>query len=198
VRRVFILGVCLTAAAPALAQDRPVFPPQAPFHAVASFPEGMIGDIRYQDGKARIDATSPSGPATIYLDIPARRAVIALSLQGMNMGLEVDLAEFGLPDPASITAEMVGADTALGEHCTRWKFRDPKTGRPGIACITPDGIPLKAQDGAEGSSPAMEVTALERGPQDPAALVPPPDLSTMKATGLSSLPIPLPIPGLGR
>lgn len=188
--------VCLMATM-AQAQERPPFPPQSPFRAVASFPNGMTGEIRYQDGKARVDAASPSGPATAYLDIAARKAVVALSMQGMNLGLEVDLNEFGVPDISAVAAEKIGSERVAGEDCDIWRFQDPKSGRPGHVCITPDGIPLRAR-GDEGPESGMEVTALERGPQNPADLVPPPGLSTMKASGLGSLPFALPIPGLGR
>ncbi|GGE35256.1 hypothetical protein GCM10007276_10960 [Agaricicola taiwanensis] len=174
-------------------QQRPPYPPRTPFHAAVTLPQGMTGEFHYQDGKMRVDSNGPAGMTTAYINMLAGTAILVIDMQGMKMALDVDLHEIGLPDINSVGAEHIGPDTSLiGEACERWRFIDPKTQRPGVACMTADGIPLWA--GGEGEGPAMQVTALQRGPQNAADLDPPPGLPTIKASGLGDLPI----PGFGR
>jgi hypothetical protein len=187
-------AAALLCASGAQAQQMPPFPPQAPFEATATLPQGMTGQIRYQGGKMRIDASGSNGPTTAYVDMPARTAVVLVGMQGMNMALEVDLNELGIPDISSLSGERLGAETVAGEACDVWRFIDRKTSRPGLACVTPDGIPMWA--GEESARPVMTITSLRRGPQNPAYLDPPPGLATIRASGLGDLPID--IPGLGR
>lgn len=177
----------------AKAQALPPFPPAVPYEAQVEFSNGMSGTFRYQDGKLRVDATSGAGPSTAYIDLAQRTAIVVVSMQGMNMALDVDLTEFHIPEVSSTSSQLIGPDMVAGEACQVWRVTDPASGKTGVACITPDGIPLRA-GGSEGKAPVMVVQNVRRGVQNAADLTPPQGLVTIKASGLGNLPI----PGLGQ
>ncbi len=201
--RAAALALAAATALPAAAQDRPPFPPQTPFRAEAAMPQDVTGEVIYSGERARVAMKTPAGPVTSYVDWPGRKVVMALDMQGMRMGMEVELDSVGLPDPEDAEAERLGSDTIAGEDCTVWRMTAKEADGPAEICVTDDGIPLRAMVTHEGKQTrAFEVTRLERGPQEEAGLRPPAGLAVMKLDmgslgalgGLGGLPI----PGMGR
>lgn len=192
----FLLATTLAAlACPGIAVSQvfPPYPPATPYEAHVEFSNDMTGVFRYQEGKLRVDASSGAGPSTAYIDLGKRTAIVVVSMQGMNMALDVDLTEFHIPEVSSTSSQLIGSDTVAGEPCQIWRVTDPASGKTGVACITQDGIPLRA--GATGDkAPAMVVRQVTRGAQNAADLTPPQGMVTIKASGLGNLPI----PGLGQ
>lgn len=184
-------AVLLLAPHAAHTQERPPFPPQTPFRAEARLQGGMPADIRYDGGWARADITTPSGKATAYIDIEGRRAIVALNMQGLTMGLEMGADDAGVPDFTDLSAgraQRAGSDTVAGAACDLWRMEHDDAPRPSLACITADGVPLRVHQGPEATDTVVfEVTRYEPGPQDGAALRPPPGLATMKVEGLQNL-----------
>ena len=62
---------------------------------------------------------------------------------------------------------------------TDYEIWAENNGKKSKACITPDGIPLKAVD-AQTNQAMWEVVRLERRPQDPALFIVPPDAQRMQ------------------
>lgn len=129
------------------------------------------------DGKLRIDP--PISGLWMVMDTRTRR--LATMRDSDRSVLEVDSPQ-AMPWPAPATAaafQRRGADTVAGLPCTEWQTADV-TGAPTLACITDDGVLLRASAAGRVLVEALHLSyatpdpAVFRIPEDYRKIAPPP------------------------
>jgi hypothetical protein len=153
--------------------------------------QGVTTVMRHHGGKMRIDIDNMGMKGYMLTERGGKTATMVMEPQpGMKMAMEIDIsqassANAGPTDLWSMKGERVGTDRILGESCDWWQAEHK--GRKSKACVTPDGIPLKAIDG-QTNEPVWEVVRLERRTQDPAMFVVPPDAQRMQVPNMPGMP----------
>jgi len=189
--RVLALTIVVLCATPAVCEPLPQ--PRTDFEASSKGPAGTTFVYRHHDGKLRVDVSVPSAQvaATSLVDISGRKVVAMIGPATSAVAVELDLneAQFGLP-PGRLDAKRIGATSVAGEPCNLWEVTHPpsrsatRAALPSatIACITPDGIPLRTETVTNGTRQVvMEATTVTRAVQDPNLFVVPPGTKIMKA-----------------
>lgn len=181
-----VAALGLGLAGPAAADPIPL--PSSDFSLKANLPRGATMNLAYSSGHMRVEMARPDTPGTIVglIDLKARRMVM------MTPNLPKVAVEMALPPEYVVgaqtgTGSKVGHSQVAGEPCDLWQV-DPPESRPDgshlgptVACITPDGIALRAQTELKGTSQVLyEVESLARGPQDPKLFLLPPGVKVMK------------------
>ena len=170
---VVLAALILVALAPGLAaaQDRPPVTPTRDVDVVYMMvqpdapggPRVVEERMRWSvaDGKLRIDP--PTRGMWVLMDTRAKR--VATVRDGERSVLEIDSASTmpGRAPPAGATFLRRGEASVAGLTCTEWETRDV-TGAPTLACITADGVMLRAGAGARV---LVEALSVSYGPQDP-------------------------------
>ncbi|MBW8270956.1 hypothetical protein [Caldovatus aquaticus] len=135
------------------------------------------------EGRVRLDLPAELG-GVMLLDRRAQRAFLVMDQHRLVVELPSggEFPRLGeLPPGARLTRE--GRDRVAGLPCTVWRYQDH--GRSGRACITEDGVLLRASGpgaaGGAGDDGALEAVAVAYGPQDPASFRPPPGYRAMRA-----------------
>ncbi len=178
IRHGAVLTALLALAAPAAAQDRPVFPPtrdvavtyQADIAAAAAAPHEITMRYSAAEDRARVDGGLPG---YVLVDLKSGRAVIVFEQLGMmmdaprNSGVDQALV---LQNGRNFVRE--GRDTVAGLRCTIWAVTtDDATG---TACVTADGVVLRASGhDRKGRTASLVATTVQYGPQAGALFSPP-------------------------
>ena len=119
----------------------------------------------------------PAG-AHLLLDLRAGRAVAAEARSGLSLDLPRIGQEARRGETLLAGAQFlrVGAARIAGLACTEWRI-EPAPGqargtpRPILACLTRDGVPLRARE--EGRPARVDAIAVAFAPQDPARFAAP-------------------------
>ena len=175
------------AATPALAQDRP---PQFPTRDVA---------VTYRITAAQLPPGAPqtlnmawiAATQAVRVDIPgtgyviadkrSNRAFMVMEAQRMVVDLPMEQAMQQFNPSPTATFRREGTDTVAGVACNVWTFED--RGNQGRACITNDGVTLRAQGTSGGQSGGMEATQVTYGAQNAARFQRPQGYQTMQVPG---------------
>lgn len=193
------LGVPAVAAAFAPACAEPLPRPSVDYAATARTPsESAQMKVAHGNGRLRVEVGTPgsSGAMTGLIDPKKKRMVMLTALPGMDkVALEMEL-----PDSLSFTdlpaeGARLGTDTVAGEACDLWRTSEKIGSDPVEACITADGIVMRAKATVNGKPQVVfEVVELARGPQDPALFEVPKGVKVTRVPkGMQGM-----IPGLGR
>ena len=190
-QRVLALTIVVLCATPAISEPLPQ--PRTDFEASSKGLAGTTFVYRHHEGKLRVDMKVPSAQmaATSLVDISGRKVVAMVGPATSGVAVELDLneAEFGLL-PGLLDAKRVGSATVAGEPCNLWEVSYPpsrsatRAALPSasIACITPDGIPMRTETVTKGTHQVvMEAMTVTRVAQDPNLFVVPPGTKIMKA-----------------
>lgn len=151
--------------------------------ASAGQAQGMTTVMRHKGGKMRVDVDNMGMKGFMLMERGGQKATMVMEPQpGMKMAMEIDLnqagaANAGPMDMWNMKGSRIGTDRILGETCDWWQAEH--NGKKSKACVTPDGIPLKAVD-AQTNEAMWEVVRLERRTQDAALFVVPPDAQRMQ------------------
>ena len=177
-------GVALAAllAAPAQAQDRPVFPPtrDVAVSYQSSLPEPNAPQnltMRYSaaSDRVRIEGSLQGGklPGYVLFDHKSHHTTIVIE----QLGLMMEAPRRGGLDQALVLEnarhfDRLGRDTVAGLDCTVWAVDGESAS--GTACVTADGVVLRAggQD-RKGRTASIEATRVDYGRQAPALFFPP-------------------------
>lgn len=166
------LAPLLAAALLAPACADPLPRPSVDYAATARTPsEGTHLKVVHGNGRVRVEVGGGAASAmTGLIDPKKRRMVMLTTLPGMDkVALEMELPEdFSFADlPAD--GDRFGSDTVAGEACDLWRTSEKVGSEPVEACITADGIVMRATAVVKGKPQVVfEVVELTRGPQDPA------------------------------
>lgn len=151
--------------------------------AEAGQAQGMTTVMRHKNGKMRVDVDNMGMKGFMLMERGGKTGSVVMEPQpGMKMVMEIDLAQAaaansGPMDMWNMKGSRIGTDRILGESCDWWEAE--QNGKKSKACITPDGIPLKAVDGQTNQA-MWEVVRLERRTQDAALFVVPADAQRMQ------------------
>ncbi|MBR0657159.1 DUF4412 domain-containing protein [Plastoroseomonas arctica] len=146
--------------------------PQGPMNITMAFSTAS--------GLMRIDVPGggPMGGGWMLFDHRAGSARMVMDQQRMVMTMDGTMVPGGggfRPSPdARFTRE--GADRVAGLACTNWRIED--RGNRARACLTDDGVMLRAQPETQGAG-TLEATEISYGPQDPARFTVPTGYQTM-------------------
>jgi hypothetical protein len=80
-----------------------------------------------------------------------------------------------------------GTEKIAGADCTVWRYQG--RGQNGEACITADGVMLRAEGSAQGQQGRMEAVRVAYGTQNPAQF--------QRPQGYQSMQLPQGMPGMG-
>jgi hypothetical protein len=159
-----VLLALLLAAGPALAQDRPALSPSRDVDVIylMAGPDGPLEQrLRWgvTEGKLRVDPPSPG----IFMVLDTRSHRMETVREADRTVLQVDQANMvalGVQSAASFTRR--GTSQVAGLDCTQWETTD-NAGKPTLACITEDGVLLRAVAGGRVMVVAAEVRYVGQG-----------------------------------
>ncbi|MBM3623178.1 MAG: DUF4412 domain-containing protein [Alphaproteobacteria bacterium] len=153
--------------------------------------QGMTMIVRHKVGKIRTDLDNMGMKGFMLMERGNNTATMVMEPSpGMKMAMELDLtqaaaANAGPVDIWNMKGERVGTDRILGESCDWWQAE--YSGRKSKACMTPDGIPMKAVD-PQTNQALWEVVRVERRTQDAALFVVPADAQRMQVPNMPGMP----------
>lgn len=153
----------------ALAQDRPAITPTRDVSvAYRATGPGNGAEMRISwlaaNGLMRVDM--PGGQGFMVADMRGNTpGFMVMEAQRMIMDVPVSqLPATSMQPSASARFTREGTARIANTDCTIWRMEDQ--GRSGRACLTADGVMLRAEgDGRQGQ---IEATSVAYGPQDPA------------------------------
>ena len=173
------------AASPALAQDRPaMFPTRDVAVTYRTSLEGRPAEMRmaWNAAQRRMRIEMPCGQGYLILDQQTGTGFVVMQQTRVIMDMPAGQEEAARFAPASQTARFTreGSDRVANLPCTHWKIED--RGEVGRACITADGVTLRAQPGGNGRG-EMEALRVEFAAQDPARFIRPEGFLNMQIPG---------------
>lgn len=174
-----LLALWLLVPVAALAEDRP---PAAPTRDVdvtyllvqpdaKGGPRVLEERMRWAAAEGRLRVDPPTPGMWVLMDSRAHR--VSTVREHERSVVEVE-SEATLPGPGAAPGAgfiRQGADTVAGVTCTNWLTRDV-SGTPTLACITADGVLLRA---TAGGRVLVEALSVRYGPIDPEAFRVPED-----------------------
>ena len=183
-----VAAALLSTAQPAAAQDHPQLRPSrdvmVEYHILNVHPGDHRSDtVRMffaDDGmKMRIE---PAGqPGYSIVDRRTHRMLLVMVPQHMFMEVAYDPSHIMDFDATDATFRRLGPDTVAGIACTNYEVE--RQGRHGQACLTRDGVLLRARSENAGQpGGGMEAVSVAYGPQPAALFAPPPDYRKMDMT----------------
>jgi hypothetical protein len=172
---------------PAVAQDRP---PLFPTRDVAV--TYRISGAQAQAGMQQMTIAWMAAQQVSRMDMGAmgymvadhrnQRGFMVMPAQRMIMDVPMQQAMQQYGPTASATYRRTGSDTVAGIACNVWTFED--RGNSGTACVTADGVMLRAQGTSQGQSGTMEATQVAYGAQDAARFARPQGYQAMQIPGM--------------
>ncbi|CAH0242226.1 DUF4412 domain-containing protein [Roseomonas sp. CECT 9278] len=183
-----ILATALPIAAQA--QDRPqIFPTRdvAVTYRVAG--QGQQAELTMQWAAANrmMRMNMPGGVGYIVADHQNQRGFMVMEAMRTIMDVPMAQAAGMQRDLENAQFTRGGTEKIAGTDCTVWRYQGPQ--QSGEACITADGVMLRAQGSAQGQQGRMEATRIAYGPQDAAQFRRPQGYQTMQ------MPQGMPAPG---
>lgn len=173
----------LLAATPALAQDRPpaIFPTRDVAVTYRMADNQTLTMAWLTAGQLlRVDA--PQAQGAVIIDQAKQTMMVVMDAQRMVMDIPAGMSgPSGGPMPmapgpnARFTRE--GTATIAGLPCTIWLYQEGN--RNGRACVTNDGVLLRADGGDGRNTGGITATEVRFGAQDPARFRAPPGYQTM-------------------
>ena len=162
----------LLAAGPAVAAEQPAITPQRDVDVTYQLGQGAEGAPLSQrmrwsvaSGRLRVDPPSPG----LFMIVDYRTKRMAVVKVAERAVLDLSTAGPGLPGAAAGSYARQDATQVAGLPCTNWLTTDAG-GRDTTLCLTQDGVMLRA---SQAGHVLLEASAVQYGPQDPAAFTPP-------------------------
>ncbi len=176
----------LLAALPAAAQDQPrIFPTR---DVAVSY--RFIGEAAAQAGLREASIAWLAAGPVMRMDMPGLGWIVAdhaaqrgfMVMEQARVLMEIPLAQaqgqFAPWTQGRLTR--LGTDRVAGLACTVWLHRDARG--EGRACLTEDGVALRAEGTEQGRSGGLEAISVSYGPQDPARF--------RRPEGFAAMPVP--------
>ena len=165
-----ILALPLLASAAAAAQDQPILLPTrdvaVTFRLTGSNQQPGPIHAAWSASQRSLRVDNSSAPGWLLVQQQSQRAFMVMP-QGLVMRLPAapDIAKMLDNPQAQGRVTRGGRRTIAGYQCTDWQI-ERRDGKGGVACITPDGVLLRAQQ--TGRRELLEATEVAYGRQDPA------------------------------
>jgi hypothetical protein len=166
-----LAALLLFAAAPAAAQDRPqMFPTRdvsVTYRFTGTEAAAMPGMTISWLAATQAMRNDIPGVGWMVADHRAGRAFMVMEAMRMIMDIPLDQAASQAATLSSrATFRREGGQSVAGQSCTVWSYTEGQ--RSGRACITADGVMLRAESTVQGKPVTMEATQVAYGAQDPA------------------------------
>ncbi len=175
------LVLLLLLASPAAAQDRPATTPLRDVDVTYRAGSGaqaveQRSRWRVEDGKLRLDPPAPG----VHMIVDTRARTLALVSDADRRVADLPAPPVVVPGAAPGAGfTRRGADRVAELACTEWETTDTE-GLPTLACLTDDGVLLRARRGA---TVIVEAQRVAYGPHDPSVFVVPPSYIHTKPNG---------------
>jgi hypothetical protein len=166
-----LLTMLPSLAVPALAQQAPMLLPSRDVAVTfrLSGGERQPGDIHaaWLSSQRVLRVDNASAPGWLVVQQPTQRAFMVMEGQRLVMRLPPapEIAMLLDRPEAQGRVTRLGRRSIAGIACTDWQI-ERRDGKGGTACLTPDGVLLRAQQ--TGRREVLEATQVRYGPQDPA------------------------------
>jgi hypothetical protein len=186
-RRTMIAALLSLAASPVVAQDRPaLFPTRdvaVTYRITGAQPQaqGMQSLTIAWLAAAQTMRMDMAGMGYMVADHRNQRGFMVMEQARMIMDVPMQQAMQQYGPSANATYRRTGTDTVAGNRCTVWTYED--RGNSGTACITTEGVMLRAQGTSQGQSGGMEATQVAFGTQDPSRFQRPQGYQSMQIPG---------------
>jgi hypothetical protein len=181
--RTTLAAALIAAALPvaAQAQDRPqIFPSRdvAVTYRVAG--QGQQAELTMQWSAAArmMRMNMPGGVGYMVADHQNQRGFMVMEQMRTIMDVPMAQAAGMQRDFENARFTRGGTEKIAGTDCTVWRYEGPS--QSGEACITADGVMLRAQGQAQGQQGGMEAVRVTFGPQNPAQFQRPQGYQTMQ------------------
>lgn len=170
--------------------------PEASYSAVRVMRSGemeMSGPVYHDNGKERWEI-STQGTRQVMIRRPDQQRMLMM-MPDMNMGMWMDLSQAQQMTSAEHYVdqqpEKLGREKLGGEMTTKYRLVEETERGPYtiLFWVTDDGIPLRIEGSGEQGKFEMELSDLERGPQDPSLFETPEDLQLMPANPAMTAPM---------
>lgn len=167
-------ALALGASLPARAQDRPAITPSRDVDVTYQMNAGdrvLRQRMRWLVAAQKLRVDPPT--AGLYMIVDLRDHRIALVRDADRRVAELDAPAAGAMPGAAPGSAFTREDTdsVAGLACTDWQTTD-SAGAPTLACITADGVLLRARSGGRT---LVEAVSVRYAPQDPTLFQPPAD-----------------------
>ncbi|MBE9603291.1 hypothetical protein IAI18_00300 [Acetobacteraceae bacterium H6797] len=189
--RALTLTALVLAAAPALAQQRPMAVTPTRDVAVSyAAQDGRSAQMFWQAATQKMRIETQELPGTVLVDTPTNQAVMLIPQQRIAMNIAISSLPNGeMANPQALANQITGRGgtaTIAGLRCTDWNFRHEARGKvtTGTACLTDDGVTLRVISTSGGKPFRAEATRVTYGPQDPARFQVPAGYHGMNTAGL--------------
>lgn len=166
---------------PAFAADLPSLHPSRDvavvYHAdgtaeTGGVPQSHTIRLYWGEGGEALRVEVEGQPIVALIDFKRQRMAMLVGPRKMVLETKLDPAMVpGFVLPAGAKAVRAGTDTVAGLGCAVWRLNGPRGS--GTACVTDDGVVLRADGRAEHGSGRLEAVSVTYAPQ-PAALFAPP------------------------
>jgi hypothetical protein len=183
----FALAACNPSAPSAPTTVAEAFPDlfQTSYRAEAVMTERNTGQsspiVMVRDGRKMRIEIGGAGGQTIVVNPETNETFVIASRGGQQMAMRMDGAD--VPDIAqswsqdiATTATRTGTCSIAGETGAEWSMQPADGGAAKTACVTSDGVILRA---TEGGVTTWETTSLQRGPQGADQFAPPAGVQVM-------------------
>lgn len=165
----------------AQAQDRPqIYPTRdvAVTYRVSGQGQGAELTMQWSAAQRLMRMNMPGGVGYMVADHQNQRGFMVM--EAMRTIMDVPMQQAAGAQQAMENANFTrgGTEKIAGTDCTVWRYQGRD--QTGEACITADGVMLRAQGAAQGQQGRMEAVRVAYGTQDPAQFQRPQGYQTMQ------------------
>lgn len=165
----------------AQAQDRPqIFPTRDVAVTYRAAGQGQQAELTmlWSAASRLMRMNLPGGAGYIVADHQNQRGFMVMEAMRTVMDVPMAQAAGMQRDLENARFTRGGTEKIAGTDCTVWRYDGPS--QSGEACITADGVMLRAQAAAQGQQGRMEATRVTYGVQDAAQFRRPQGYQTMQ------------------
>ena len=134
-------------------------------------------------GKQRMEMSTSEGQTIVIMNPDAGEDYVISNVGGQRMAMRIGQQGMPVTDPAAewsgdmaANATRTGTCSVAGENGVEWTRTAADDGTANSACVTSDGIILRAK---EGDRTVWETTSVQRGPQSADLFTLPPGVQVM-------------------
>lgn len=174
----------------AQAQDRPqIYPTRdvAVAYRVSGQGQGAELTLQWSAAQRLMRMNMPGGVGYMVADHQNQRGFMVMEAMRTIMDVPMDQAAGAQQAMENANFTRGGTEKIAGTDCTVWRYQGRD--QNGEACITADGVMLRAQGSAQGQQGRMEAVRVTYGTQDPAQF--------RRPQGYQSMQVPQGVPGMG-
>ena len=165
----------------AQAQDRPqIYPTRdvAVTYRVSGQGQGAELTMQWLAAQRLMRMNMPGGVGYMVADHQNQRGFMVMEAMRTIMDVPMQQAASIQRDMQNANFTRGGTEKIAGTDCTVWRYQGQS--QSGEACITADGVMLRAQGNSQGQQGQMEAVRLAYGAQDPAQFQRPQGYQTMQ------------------